>query len=141
MNRFKNLALLGLTLALTGLLSCKKDALQGNASTLVGTWNWLFVGGGFSGGGNGKNPSTEGYTLRLELTADGNYTLYKSSKQIEHGRVRKSGDAYGLVSDDLRKRDNILAGQYITRFDDENLYIEDAPICYDCFYYVFKKAP
>lgn len=110
MNRFQNIVILCFTLALTGLLSCKKDALQGNASTLVGTWNWLFVGGGFSGGGNGQNPSTVGFTLKLELAADGNYTLYKSSKQIEHGRLRKTGNAYGLVSDDLKKRDNILAG-------------------------------
>lgn len=141
MNRFKNVVILFFTLALTGLLSCKKDALQGNASTLIGTWNWIRIDGGFSGGGNGKNPSTEGYTLRLELTAEGRYTLYKGSKQIEHGRIRKTDNAYGLVSDDLRKRDNILARQYITHFDNENLYIEDAPICYDCFYYVFKKAP
>ncbi len=141
MNRFQNIVILCFALALTSLLSCKKDALQGNASALIGTWNWIRIDGGFSGGGNGQNPSTVGFTLKLELSADGNYTLYKSSKQVEHGRLRKNGNAYGLVSDDLKKRDNILSGQYITRFDDENLYIEDAPLCYDCFYYVFKKAP
>lgn len=141
MNRFENVVILCLTLALTGLLSCKKDALQGNASSLIGTWNWIRIDGGFWGGGNGQNPSTAGFTLRLELKADGHYSLYKGSKQIEHGRIRKSDDAYGLVSDDLKKRDNILAGQYITRFDNEYLAIEDAPVCYDCFYYVFKKAP
>lgn len=71
-------------------------------STYIGSWNWITSIGGYAG--RTETPQSEGYTLRIELTPDSIYNVYRSEMltlswhfSIRRQKVSGSSDSVDVM--------------------------------------------
>ncbi len=99
-----------LPLLLLSICSCSPKAeVSFEGSDLIGSWDWVSTGGGFTGKLN-ETPASTGTTVRLDLLANGRYTIAEDGDEHSQGtytitlqRSIYSGgeDRYITYSDDL----------------------------------------
>ncbi|WP_420458358.1 hypothetical protein [Neolewinella sp.] len=99
-----------LPLLLLSICSCSPKAdISFGGSDLIGSWDWVSTSGGFTGRLN-RTPASTGTTVRLDLLANGRYTIAEDSDERSRGtytitmqRSIYSGeeDRYITYSEDL----------------------------------------
>jgi hypothetical protein len=119
------------TIFILTLISCKKDKLIGDNTTLIGTWTSIstLANCGIVAG-QPYNPD-----FKLELIERGKYKLYQGGKKIEQGRLIIKNN---LVTFECIKKKSVLDARKILKFNSDTLNI-DRNGCNDDYEYRFVK--
>lgn len=125
-----------LAAALLTLFACRKDSLAGIYQNMPGGWKW--VDSSCPCCSTPFNPTTAGYTLRIEMEQEGKYKLFKGNKRIEKGRMQLKNGHFYFICDDFKKKDNLFKDQYISEFSGDSLKIT-LGTCTENTYYIFLR--
>jgi hypothetical protein len=143
-NRFFLLVFFILTvlLVLTSsvLISCKKnkkEKLEGSESQFVGTYEWNSTCGGFAP--HCDFPLSSGFTLSLEISGNGKYTLLKNGKAHTQGTLYKDDQGFITFQRSGKGTSDELSGLRILGLRNDSLDIGDAYCC-DTMVSVYLKT-
>jgi hypothetical protein len=109
-------------------------------STYVGSWNWIKSIGGFAG--TTRTPATDGYTVKIELTRDSVYNVYRDGGLTVSRRfsIHREKNSYSPDSVDVLSypNDPAIPRQNIMLMSRDTLIIIDQ--CMDCYNSFYVRA-
>lgn len=144
MNSLKLSSFFSFTLILLLVSSCSKDIDLPNADAekLIGNWLWINSSGGFSGAI--INPSTEGYTKKVEFRKDGLYAEFRNDKVVENTQflilkdesIRSAYEVYQINYVYSNGQSNIFKQSFNFQGNDTLILMDE---CYDCYTHIYIR--